>query len=138
MDCRQKSQCLVVRKAKNQAFALARASKIDNNVQAYVILNSYFAVRWALGKYIKINIFTDCQSSIEALRSFISRSESVIKAKENFKLSGCQIGLAWMKAHAGNPGNELTDHHAKLAQIGGVEKHLSAPYSCVKYRIAKS
>ncbi|GBL75883.1 hypothetical protein AVEN_234227-1 [Araneus ventricosus] len=78
------------------------------------------------------------QSSIEALRSSRSRSEVVIRAKENFNLAGGQIGLAWLKAHAGNPGNELADHHAKLAAIQGVEMHLPTPYSCLKHRISKN
>ncbi|GBN58490.1 hypothetical protein AVEN_180747-1 [Araneus ventricosus] len=73
-----------------------------------------FAGLW---KKIKINIITDSQSSIEALRS--SRSEVVIRAKENFNLAGGQIGLAWVKAYAGNPGSELADHHAKLPTIQG-------------------
>ncbi|GBN25874.1 hypothetical protein AVEN_30973-1, partial [Araneus ventricosus] len=33
----------------------------------------------------------------------MSRFEVVIRAKENFNLAGGQIGLAWVKAHAGNP-----------------------------------
>ncbi|GBN02089.1 hypothetical protein AVEN_73291-1 [Araneus ventricosus] len=90
------------------------------------------------GKKIKINIIMDSQLSIEALRSSSSRSEVVIGAKENFSLAGRQIGLAWVKAHAGNPGNELADHHAKLATIQGVEMHLPTPYSCLKYRISKN
>ncbi|GBN70543.1 hypothetical protein AVEN_65543-1 [Araneus ventricosus] len=95
---------------------------------------SPFAGLW---KKIKINI-TDSQSSIEALRTSRSRSEVVIRAKENFNLAGGQIGIAWVKARAGNPGNELADHHAKLATIQGVEMYLPTPYSCLKYRISKN
>ncbi|GBL78830.1 hypothetical protein AVEN_48825-1 [Araneus ventricosus] len=62
-----------------------------------------FAVRWALGKKVKVNIFTDSQSSIETLRSSGYRSEEVIRAKENFNLAGGHIGLAWIKAQARNP-----------------------------------
>ncbi|GBM80186.1 hypothetical protein AVEN_141654-1 [Araneus ventricosus] len=83
------------------------------------ILQAVHPVRRVLEKKNKINIITDSQSSIEALRSSRSRSEVVISAKENFNSVGGQIGPAWVKAHAGNPGNELADHHAKLATIQG-------------------
>ncbi|GBN71494.1 hypothetical protein AVEN_210822-1 [Araneus ventricosus] len=75
----------------------------------------------------------DSQSSIEALRSSKSRSEVVIRTKENFNLAGGQIGLAWVKAHAGNPAND-----AKLPTIQRMEMHLPTPYSCLKYRISKN
>ncbi|GBM08349.1 hypothetical protein AVEN_86056-1, partial [Araneus ventricosus] len=78
------------------------------------------------------------KSSIEVHGSSISRSEVVIRAKENFNLAGGQIGLAWVKAHAGNPGNERPDHHDKLATIQGMEMHLPTPYSCLKYRITRN
>ncbi|GBN28512.1 hypothetical protein AVEN_259043-1, partial [Araneus ventricosus] len=111
---------------------------VNNTVSQAQLAAIDFVVRWALGKKIKINIITDSQSSNEALRSSRSWSEVVIRAKENFNLAGGQIGLAWVKAHAGNPGNELADHHAKLATIQGVEMHLPTPYSCLKYRISKN
>ncbi|GBN40228.1 hypothetical protein AVEN_245008-1 [Araneus ventricosus] len=111
---------------------------VNNTVFQAELAAIDFAVRWALEKKIKINIITDSQSSIEALRSFRSRSEVIIRAKENSNMIGGQIGLARVKAHAGNLGNKLADHHAKLATIQGVEMHLLTPYSCLKYRISKS
>ncbi|GBO32207.1 hypothetical protein AVEN_237630-1 [Araneus ventricosus] len=63
-----------------------------------------FAVRWAQENGSKINIYTDSQSSIEALRSTRPRSAFVIEAKKNFYLAGNSVGLTWVKAHVGDPG----------------------------------
>ncbi|GBO29258.1 hypothetical protein AVEN_159147-1, partial [Araneus ventricosus] len=65
---------------------------VNNTVFQAELVAIDFAVRWALGEKIKINIITDSQSSIEALQSSRSRSEVVIRAKENFNLAG---GTYW-------------------------------------------
>ncbi|GBO02696.1 hypothetical protein AVEN_138940-1 [Araneus ventricosus] len=78
-----------------------------------------FAVHWAQENGFKINIYTDSQSSIKALRSARSRSAFVIEAKKNLYLAGNSVGLTWVKAHVGDPGDELADHHAKLATTDG-------------------
>ncbi|GBN09324.1 hypothetical protein AVEN_88038-1 [Araneus ventricosus] len=44
--------------------------------------------------------------------------------------------LVWVKAHAGNPGNELADHFAKIASSCGADMSIPAPYSYVK-RVCK-
>ncbi|GBL76173.1 hypothetical protein AVEN_234454-1 [Araneus ventricosus] len=58
-----------------------------------------FAVRWVQENGFKINIYTDSQSSIEALQSTRPRSAFVIEAKKNFYLVGNSVGLTWVKAH---------------------------------------
>ncbi|GBN06752.1 hypothetical protein AVEN_14639-1 [Araneus ventricosus] len=98
---------------------------VNNTVFQAELAAIDFAVCWDLKKKIKINIITDSQSSIEALRS--SMSSMVIKSKENFNLVGGQIGLSWVKTHAGNPGSDLADHHTKLATTQGVEMHCLFP-----------
>ncbi|GBN40251.1 hypothetical protein AVEN_106826-1 [Araneus ventricosus] len=42
------------------------------------------------------------------------------------------VGLSWVKAHAGYPGNELADQHAKLATKVGENLDIPAPYSFLK------
>ncbi|GBO35990.1 hypothetical protein AVEN_48096-1 [Araneus ventricosus] len=83
-------------------------------------------------------MYTDSQSSIEALRSTRPRSAFVIEAKKNFYLAGNSVGLTWVKAHVGDPGNELADHHAKLATTDGENMNVQTPLSCVKFKITKN
>ncbi|GBN01427.1 hypothetical protein AVEN_3178-1 [Araneus ventricosus] len=42
------------------------------------------------------------------------------------------VGLSWVKAHVGIPGNELTDQQAKLAITSGEKFVIPAPYSHLK------
>ncbi|GBN28302.1 hypothetical protein AVEN_81410-1 [Araneus ventricosus] len=97
-----------------------------------------FAVCWALENGVRINIHTDSQSSIKALRSARSRSATVNKVKKNYYLSEGSVRLTWVKAHAGDPGNELADHHAKLATAEGEKLGIPTPYSRVKFIIEKN
>ncbi|GBL75368.1 hypothetical protein AVEN_194566-1 [Araneus ventricosus] len=97
-----------------------------------------FAVCWALENGVRINIHTDSQSSIKALRSARSRFAAVNKVKKNYYLSEGSVGLTWVKAHAGDPGNELADHHAKLATAEGEKLEILTPYSRVKFIIEKN
>ncbi|GBM73052.1 hypothetical protein AVEN_268529-1 [Araneus ventricosus] len=90
------------------------------------------AVCWALENGVRINIHTDSQSSIKALRSARSRSATVNKVKKNYYLSEGSVGLTWVKVHAGDPsGNELADHQAKSATAEGGKLKIPTPYSSV-------
>ncbi|GBO24706.1 hypothetical protein AVEN_142736-1 [Araneus ventricosus] len=42
------------------------------------------------------------------------------------------VGLSWVKAHVGIPGNELADQQAKLAITSGEKFVIPAPYSHLK------
>ncbi|GBN26132.1 hypothetical protein AVEN_56966-1, partial [Araneus ventricosus] len=63
-----------------------------------------FAVCSALESGVRINIYTDSQSSIKALRSARSRSATVNKVKKILYLVEGPVGLTCVKAHAGDPG----------------------------------
>ncbi|GBM09187.1 hypothetical protein AVEN_226697-1 [Araneus ventricosus] len=96
----------------------------------------YFGVRWALENHKSINIHTDSQSSIKALRS--ARSAFVISVKKNFYMAGHLVGLDLVKAHVGDPGNELADRHAKIATLEGEELNVPTLYSYINSKLAKN
>ncbi|GBN81654.1 hypothetical protein AVEN_162033-1 [Araneus ventricosus] len=68
----------------------------------------------------------------------MSRFATVNKVKNFFYLAEGSVGLTWDKAHTGDPGNELADHHAKLATDEGEKLEIPTQYSCVKFKIEKN
>ncbi|GBL86000.1 Protein Skeletor, isoforms D/E [Araneus ventricosus] len=63
-----------------------------------------FAAGWALEHNKLLNIHTDSQSSIEAIKSAEPQSEFVNSIKEKIYSSRLLVSLTWVKGHAGNPG----------------------------------
>ncbi|GBM02442.1 hypothetical protein AVEN_76493-1 [Araneus ventricosus] len=63
-------------------------------------------------------------------------SNFVLSVKDNLYNAKDLVSLVWVQAHAGNPGNELADHFAKIASSCGDYMPIPAPYSCVK-RVCK-
>ncbi|GBN37065.1 hypothetical protein AVEN_59035-1 [Araneus ventricosus] len=94
-----------------------------------------FSAGWALEHNQLVNIHTDSQSSIEAIKSAEPKSEFVNNIKEKIYSSRLLASLTWVKAHAGNPCNEQDNCQAKLPTIIGQYLDLPAPYSCVKLKI---
>ncbi|GBM89866.1 hypothetical protein AVEN_111816-1 [Araneus ventricosus] len=45
------------------------------------------------------------------------------------------VGLSWVKAHAGIPGNDLADQNAKIAITDGQELNIPTPYTNVRRKI---
>ncbi|GBM06526.1 hypothetical protein AVEN_150362-1 [Araneus ventricosus] len=88
-----------------------------------------FAAGWALERNVKIKVFSDSKSSIEAIRSPKVKSNFVLSVKDNLYNAKDLVKLVWVKAHAGNPGNELADHFAKIASSLGADMSIPAPYS---------
>ncbi|GBN20146.1 hypothetical protein AVEN_227207-1 [Araneus ventricosus] len=95
-----------------------------------------FAAGWALERNVKIKVFSDSKSSIEAIRSPKVKSNFVLSVKDNLYNAKDLVSHVWVKAHAGNPGNELADHFAKIASSCGADMSIPAPYSYVK-RVCK-
>ncbi|GBM54092.1 hypothetical protein AVEN_247706-1 [Araneus ventricosus] len=117
----------------------------DNNISNFLFkLNSYnsvfqaeleaihFACNWTLQNNSKINIHTDSLSSILAIQSANSRSGFVYTVKQDIFKAKHLVGLSWVKAHVGIPGNEWADQQAKSAIISGVEKFIPAPRSFLR------
>ncbi|GBM33491.1 hypothetical protein AVEN_272991-1 [Araneus ventricosus] len=67
---------------------------------------------------------------------FCYRNITISGLKDNLYNAKDLVSLVWVKAHAGNPGNELADHFAKIASSCGVDMSIPAPYSYVK-RVCK-
>ncbi|GBM29165.1 hypothetical protein AVEN_50201-1 [Araneus ventricosus] len=119
--------------------------KDEINIQNYLFkLNTFnslfqaelaaieFAVNWAVKEKVKVNIHTDSLSSISAINSANTRSEFVNKVKSNIFKAKNMVGLSWVKAHVGIPGNELADQQAKLAITSGEKFVIPAPYYHLK------
>ncbi|GBN91257.1 hypothetical protein AVEN_102284-1, partial [Araneus ventricosus] len=96
-----------------------------------------FAAGWAVDNGARINIFTDSLSSIEALRKSNSKSKYLNEIKNNMFNAIGSVGLSWVKAHAGIPGNELADQYAKDAAVNGNFLAMPAPYTFLKKFIKK-
>ncbi|GBL82711.1 hypothetical protein AVEN_263768-1 [Araneus ventricosus] len=67
--------------------------------------------------HTKTYSLTNSRSSIDALKGHRTISKLVNGIKEKFRLSEGLVGLAWVKAHIGIPGNELADRFVKQASI---------------------
>ncbi|GBM11952.1 hypothetical protein AVEN_209644-1 [Araneus ventricosus] len=81
---------------------------------------------------VRIKIFSDSLSSIDVLASTSIKSSFVLNIKENLVRANGLVNLTWVRAHAGNSGNELADHFAKIATDCGEILRVPAPYSFIK------
>ncbi|GBM21464.1 hypothetical protein AVEN_161072-1 [Araneus ventricosus] len=96
------------------------------------VFQAELAADWAVENNTKINILTVRKSSIDALKSHRTKSNFVNSIKNKSRLAERLVGLTWVKAHAGIPGNELDDQFAKLATTKGELMNLPLPYSYLK------
>ncbi|GBN80365.1 hypothetical protein AVEN_97595-1, partial [Araneus ventricosus] len=94
-----------------------------------------YAANWAATNNKRINIFSDSLSSIMALKSAHSRSKFVNSTKQILFSAKDLVGLSWVKAHVGIPGNEWADHQAKLAITIGEKLEIPAPRSFLNRKI---
>ncbi|GBM47419.1 hypothetical protein AVEN_175598-1 [Araneus ventricosus] len=94
-----------------------------------------FTAGWVLRNNAKIDIFTDTQSSIDAIKSAKLISEFVNNIKRNIFNARQLISVTWGKAHVGNPGNEHADRQAKFATEKGVQLNYPAPCTYVTLKI---
>ncbi|GBN17301.1 hypothetical protein AVEN_131248-1 [Araneus ventricosus] len=104
-----------------------KLSKFNSVFQAELAAIN-FAAGWAVDNNVRVNIFTDSLSSIEALKKSNSKSKYLNEIKNNMFNAIGSVGLSWVKAHAGIPGNELADQYAKDAAVNGNFLPMPAPY----------
>ncbi|GBM10120.1 hypothetical protein AVEN_92935-1 [Araneus ventricosus] len=78
-----------------------------------------FATSWALERNVKIKVFSDSKSSIEAIRSPKVKSNFVSLVKKNLYNAKDPVSFVWVKAHAGNQGNQLADTLKKIILLVG-------------------
>ncbi|GBM23130.1 hypothetical protein AVEN_150543-1 [Araneus ventricosus] len=93
-----------------------------------------FVAGWALERNVKIKVFSDSKSSIEVIRSPKIKSNFVLSVKDNPYNAKNLVSIFWVKAHTGNPGNELADHFAKIASSCGAD----IVYNCSLFLCNKS
>ncbi|GBM31704.1 hypothetical protein AVEN_45628-1 [Araneus ventricosus] len=91
-----------------------------------------FTVCWALEVRVRIEIFSDSLSSIDGLASTSTKSSFVLNIKGNILRSNGLVNLTWVRAHPGNPGNELADYFVKIPTDCGEILRVPAPYSFLK------
>ncbi|GBL92864.1 hypothetical protein AVEN_4562-1 [Araneus ventricosus] len=72
---------------------------------------------------------------VQALRS--SKSNFILKIKENLSTASGYVGLSWVRAHADNTGNETVDHFTKSATEIGNDFEIHVPYSFLKKNIKR-
>ncbi|GBL90530.1 hypothetical protein AVEN_179449-1 [Araneus ventricosus] len=101
------------------------------------VFQAELSADWAIQNNTKINIFTDSKSSIDALKSHRTKSNFIKSIKNKFRLAETLVGLTWVKAHAGIPGNELADQFAELATTNGELMNLPLPYSYLKLQLKR-
>ncbi|GBL91332.1 hypothetical protein AVEN_203484-1 [Araneus ventricosus] len=77
------------------------------------------AIEWANTAYEEVNIWSDSESSLQALKSFYVKSKIIQEAQMTL-LENARIMLSWVKAHIGIKGNEIADTLTKEATTDGI------------------
>ncbi|GBL99277.1 hypothetical protein AVEN_177312-1 [Araneus ventricosus] len=119
-------------KAKMQS-TLAKLSPANTVFQAE-ILALKAAIEWANTANEDVNIWSDSESSLQALKSFNVKSKITQEAQMTL-LENARIRLGWVKAHIGIKGNEITDTLAKEATTDGIPASLPFPKSFLKKQL---
>lgn len=109
-----------------------------NSIYQAELFAIYKAISWiASSSYTSAIIFSDSHSSVDVLKLLFPRN-CIIKDIYNklLEIPQKKIAIQWIKAHAGNTGNERADLLAKKVITDNVfdeEIHLPIPLSAIKY-----
>ncbi|GBL79359.1 hypothetical protein AVEN_92554-1 [Araneus ventricosus] len=92
------------------------------------------AIEWANTANEDVNIWSDSESRIQALKSFNVKSKITQEAQMTL-LENARIRLDWVKAHIGIKGNEIADTLSKEATTDGIPASLPFPKSFLKKQL---
>ncbi|GBN46372.1 hypothetical protein AVEN_255775-1 [Araneus ventricosus] len=81
-----------------------------------------FAAVWALERNVKIKVFSDSKSSIEAIRSPKVKSNFVLSVKDNLYNAKDLVSLVWVKAHC--PGYRVMPVTRAMNWLNALQKLL--------------
>ncbi|GBN34382.1 hypothetical protein AVEN_20639-1 [Araneus ventricosus] len=86
---------------------MCRVKRVGDKPLNYAELAAVnFTAGWALERDVKIKVFSDSKSSIEAIRSPKVKSNFLLSVKDHLYNSKDLFSLVWVKAHAGYAGND--------------------------------
>ncbi|GBL98716.1 hypothetical protein AVEN_8619-1 [Araneus ventricosus] len=92
------------------------------------------AIEWANTANEDVNIWSDSESSLQALKYFNVKNKITQEAQMTL-LENARIRLGWVKAHIGIKGNEIADTLAKEATTDGIPTSLPFPKSFLKKQL---
>ncbi|GBN53327.1 hypothetical protein AVEN_39572-1 [Araneus ventricosus] len=120
----------------NEAITKTWKAKLSpaNTVFQAEILALKAAIEWANTANEDVNIWSDSESSLQALKSFNVKSKITQEAQMTL-LENARIRLGWVKAHIGIKGNEIADTLAKEATTDGIPASLPFPKSFLKKQL---
>ncbi|GBN30732.1 hypothetical protein AVEN_233292-1 [Araneus ventricosus] len=92
------------------------------------------AIEWANTANEDVNIWSDSESSLQALKSFNIKSKITQEAHMTL-LENARIRLGWVKAHIGIKDNEIADTLAKEATTDGIPVSIPFPKIFLKKQL---
>ncbi|GBM47302.1 hypothetical protein AVEN_172245-1 [Araneus ventricosus] len=92
------------------------------------------AIEWSNTANEEVNIWSDSESSLQALKLFYVKSK-IIQEAQMVLLGNARINFDWVKAHIGIKGNEIADTLAKEATMDGIPASLPLPKSFLKKQL---
>ncbi|GBM75932.1 hypothetical protein AVEN_155438-1 [Araneus ventricosus] len=123
----------------NEAITKTWKAKFSpaNTVFQAEMLALKVAIEWANTANEEVNIWSDSESSLQALKSFNVKSK-ITQEVQMTLLENARIRLDWVKAHIGIKGNEIADTLAKEATTDGIPASLPFPKSFLKKQFYSS
>ncbi|GBM96552.1 hypothetical protein AVEN_231631-1 [Araneus ventricosus] len=121
----------------NEAITKTWKAKLSpaNTVLQAEMLALKAAIEWANTANEDVNICSNSESSLQALKSFNVKSKITQEAQITF-LENARIRLGWVKkAHIGIKGNEIANTLAKEATTDGIPASLPFPKSFLKKQL---
>ncbi|GBN06635.1 hypothetical protein AVEN_215809-1 [Araneus ventricosus] len=107
---------------------------LANTVFQAEILALKAAIQWANTENEEVNIWSDSESILQALKSLYVKSK-IIQEAQIILIGNARIRLGWGKAHIGLKGNETAYTLTKEATTDGILANLQFPKSYLKNQL---